>query len=308
MKYLKLLSIVLLTSMVCLTNTYGRAKPRKIPYKKTKKVEFDLCYDFTATDKTSKVKFITAIPKTLRHKQRIYNIEYSPEPTRFFSANGNDYVEFIFNNPEKQFQIKINIKAKLFRYDLATARKNFKEIPAKDPNLGEFLKSEKYIEKDDPRIQKIAKSIKGRTNANLIKEIQDYIVRNMEYVNDGKSMGALYALENKKGQCIEYADLFVAICRAKGLPARIAIGYTTNISLNPKHAWAEVYLQKYGWIPFDPTWADIKYKSAKQFHYMKSSYLYVSNIRTDKTLHNGYNCMVWGWGGNVDMKEAIILK
>ncbi len=191
---------------------------------------------------------------------------------------------------------------------MSTARKKVKEIPEKDPNLSDFLKHEKKIEKDDPRIQQIAKSIKGKTKASLIKNIHDYVVNNLDYHNDGKSMGALYAVQNKKGQCSEYADLFVAICRAKRLPARVIVGYTTSAALNPKHAWAEVYFKKYGWVPFDPTWADVKYKSAKQFHYMKSAYIYLNHIRNDEIIHNNSSCVYWRWGGKVKMKESIIFN
>ena len=198
----------------------------------------------------------------------------------------------------------------MFRYDLATARKKIKKSPPKDPNLSDFLKHEKYIEKDDPKIQQIAKNIKGSSQANLIKNIQDYVVNNMDYYIDDNSMGALYAVENKSGQCTEYADLFVAICRAKGLPARVVVGYvdTTEAPLNPRHAWAEVYLQRYGWVPFDPTWADVQYKSAKQFHYMHSAYLYLSHIRDDEVMSGFGDTIVWSRGGKIEMKDSMVFK
>ena len=313
MKYRNLLLLVLLTTLLCLPSTYGqdkarRGKPRKTPYKRTNKVDLDLCYDLTMSEGVTKVRFVTLLPKTLKYRQRIYGIKYSPEPTGFFSENGNLYAEYIFESPEKQIQIKINIKAKLFRYDLATARKKIPNSPPKDPNSTNFLKHETNIEKDDPRIQQIAKNIKGSSQANLIKNIQDYVVNNMDYHYDGRSKGALYAVENKSGQCAEYADLFVAICRAKGLPARVIVGYTTEASLTPKHAWAEVYLQRYGWVPFDPTWADVQYKSAREFHYMHSAYLYLTHIRNDEILHNYNIWLLWRWGGNVEIKDSIVFK
>jgi hypothetical protein len=63
---------------------------------------------------------------------------------------------------------------------------------------------------------------------------------------------------------MEFTDVFVAIARAAGIPARQAIGYayTTNTKLRPLslvtdvlHAWPEYYDSTLGiWVPIDPTW------------------------------------------------------
>jgi hypothetical protein len=316
MKYPKLLPLGLLLSLLCLANINARTrpghnraqqrKPQKPNYTKTNKVKLDLCYDFSVPGKTSKIKFIVALPKTMPYRQRIYDITYSPEPSRIFSKNENDYAEFLFVNPKKQLKVEISVKARLFRYDLSIARKKHKENPPKDPNLSNFLKQEAYLEKDAPEVQQIAKTIKGQTQAAVIKNIHNYVINNMEYGGyNPKSLGALKAAQQKKGDCSEYADLFVALCRAKELPARVVSGYTTESTLTPKHAWAEVYFQRYGWVPFDPTWADIKYKSARQFHYLKSVYIYLTHIRSDEV---GYYYRYSYWGDKIEVKDSITFK
>jgi hypothetical protein len=65
---------------------------------------------------------------------------------------------------------------------------------------------------------------------------------------------------------MEFTDLFIAIARAAGIPARQAVGYayTTNSRLRPLslisdvlHAWPEYYdFDKKVWIAVDPTWAN----------------------------------------------------
>ena len=86
-----------------------------------------------------------------------------------------------------------------------------------------------------------------------------------------------------EGQCDHYSILFVALCRAAGIPARGVTGMvgwgpwikekdlvlrnTIHTMLTPNglaaarlygpiggHIWAEFYLPEYGWIPVDPTW------------------------------------------------------
>ena len=318
MKYRNLFLMVLLISLVFLASVNSQAKPRrtrplqrkpkKAPYSSTSKVDLDLCYDFSVSEKTSKIELLVVLPKTIPYRQRIHSIKYSIEPSRVFSENGNDYAEFVFLNPEKRFKLEVNIKARLFRYDLSIARKKHKANSPKDPNLNDFLKQEQYIEKDHRQIQQIAKGIKGRTQAVLVKNIHDYVINNMEYYNDRKSSGAAYAAKEKKGECIEYADLFVAICRAKNLPARVIQGYTIESRLTPRHAWAEVYLRRYGWVPFDPTWGDISYKSAKQFHYLKSVYLYLTPIRNDEVINNRYYYSYKYWGGAVRLNNSLNFK
>ncbi len=67
----------------------------------------------------------------------------------------------------------------------------------------------------------------------------------------------------RAGFCEHYAGAFVFLMRAAGVPARVVTGYQGG-ELNPidgyltvrqsdAHAWAEVWLQKLGWVRIDPT-------------------------------------------------------
>ena len=71
-------------------------------------------------------------------------------------------------------------------------------------------------------------------------------------------------LHDRRGYCEQFAGTFAAMARSIGLPARVAVGFTPGISTpgNPDryqvkgehaHAWPEVYLGEYGWVPFEPT-------------------------------------------------------
>jgi transglutaminase-like putative cysteine protease len=63
------------------------------------------------------------------------------------------------------------------------------------------------------------------------------------------------ALEQGSGVCQDHAHVFVAGCRAAGIPARYVSGYyyTTQTPHAASHAWADAYLTGHGWISIDIT-------------------------------------------------------
>ena len=80
-----------------------------------------------------------------------------------------------------------------------------------------------------------------------------------------------FLLENHKGYCTHYATSGVLLARMAEIPARYATGYvivgddfndeniksdgsyTITLKDNRRHAWVEVYLNGYGWVPFEFT-------------------------------------------------------
>ena len=62
---------------------------------------------------------------------------------------------------------------------------------------------------------------------------------------------ALAVLRTRKGDCNEHTQLYVALARAIGIPARIATGLAYVNGKFYYHAWPEVYLSD--WVAVDPT-------------------------------------------------------
>lgn len=100
------------------------------------------------------------------------------------------------------------------------------------------------------------------------KRLQDFF-RTGEFTYDlavppGHSADALeqFLFQTRRGYCEQFAGAYAAMARAVGLPARIGVGFTTG-ELGPDgaytvrgyhgHAWPEVHLAGYGWLPFEPT-------------------------------------------------------
>lgn len=81
-----------------------------------------------------------------------------------------------------------------------------------------------------------------------------------------------FLLENHKGYCTHYASAGVILARMAGIPARYATGYVIvgddfdeayqhpalhtyqiDVKDNRSHAWVEVYISGYGWVPYEFT-------------------------------------------------------
>ena len=66
----------------------------------------------------------------------------------------------------------------------------------------------------------------------------------------GSRQGVLQAIASGQGHCWDLADVYVACCRTRGLPARQVAGWLLGAS---GHVWTEVHLPGEGWVTVDPT-------------------------------------------------------
>ncbi|RKX19832.1 MAG: transglutaminase [Candidatus Zixiibacteriota bacterium] len=113
-------------------------------------------------------------------------------------------------------------------------------------------------------IQKAVKEAVGdETNPYwMMRKIFRYIIDHMYYELVGGWNIAPTVLERGNGSCSEYSFVFIAMCRAAGLPARYAGSIAQRGDLASEdevfHRWCEVYLPKIGWLPVDPSGGDQK--------------------------------------------------
>ena len=78
------------------------------------------------------------------------------------------------------------------------------------------------------------------------KRCFDYIDEHFEFKNMGTGWLTIDQLvANGGGDCGNLSSLYITLLRCKKVPARLV--------MMPGHAWAEFYLENYGWIPVDPT-------------------------------------------------------
>jgi protein-glutamine gamma-glutamyltransferase len=76
---------------------------------------------------------------------------------------------------------------------------------------------------------------------------------------------AAFLLHTHTGYCQHFAGAMALLLRFNGVPARVAVGFTTGkavgndtyeVSTNDAHAWVEAFFPGIGWLPFEPTPGD----------------------------------------------------
>lgn len=72
----------------------------------------------------------------------------------------------------------------------------------------------------------------------------------------------VHFLQTKVGYCQQFAATMTLLARARGIPARVVVGFLPGSSPNGRdrivrasdaHAWPELYFEGVGWVRFEPT-------------------------------------------------------
>jgi transglutaminase-like putative cysteine protease len=118
----------------------------------------------------------------------------------------------------------------------------------------------------DGEVRKLAKKIVAGKKGVLekAKAIYDWTCESMYRDPDtrGCGKGDVCALLHKPGgKCTDISSVYIALCRAAGVPAREVFGIRlgkkpTQDITTWQHCWAEVFLPGTGWVPVDP--ADVR--------------------------------------------------
>ncbi|WP_254513463.1 transglutaminase-like domain-containing protein [Anatilimnocola floriformis] len=223
------------------------------------------------------------LPKTEARRQKVLAIEYSTEPQVVFEKDGQRYAQFRFDGVPAKLTVTFDVE--IYRYDLATVRSKPQVGKESTESLAPWLLHERYLEKDAPFVQNIAKQLRGDDRVAVARACFDHVVKNMQrkpYIE--KEVGGLRSLYEKKGDCTEFSDAFITLCRAKGIPARNCTGYLLGPTKDtPKHDWAEVYFEEYGWVPFDPIYA--QFDTPTSFNDLRPIYLAVERQRRNAVLN-----------------------
>lgn len=136
--------------------------------------------------------------------------------------------------------------------------KNYLDYPAKRlPRLKEFVETHPCAD-----LEEICSTVR-----NLLSENASYNPQVGRFPED-EDFAEYFLFEQKEGYCVHFATAAVLLMRMYKVPARYVtgfavppsdfewedgIGWLANVKDGRAHAWAEIYVDNYGWIPFETT-------------------------------------------------------
>ncbi len=125
-------------------------------------------------------------------------------------------------------------------------------LPVAGAEFAPFLNPTARINSKDPRIVALAKQIAGSdTDGRAVaRKIGEWTYRNLKWKK--VESDTVETLASREADCLEHSELYVALARSLGLPARVVTGAALSGGAFGAHAWVEIYLGK--WVEVDPTW------------------------------------------------------
>ena len=122
--------------------------------------------------------------------------------------------------------------------------------------LGREMQPAPLIESANPQIHALALRIRGadRDARSVARRINAWVYDSLEKKISLGVPDALQVLKTRSGDCNEHTQLYVALARAAGIPARVAAGLAYVNGKFYYHAWPEVYLGR--WVAVDPTFGE----------------------------------------------------
>lgn len=221
-------------------------------------------------------KYKVLVPRDLESgpvKQKVHFTNISPTPSNSSrDSDGNLFFEFSFPSNQNG-EIVIEGYAVLSQDNNIDYKNSGKLSQIPEEIVKANTSAAKYWESDDKEIQKVANELRSQVAGEdknvyeLINNTYKFVVDRIDYsevkrFGINERQGALATLQGGAAVCMEYSDLFIALMRAQGVPARGAFGYgysalDSETTGTTSHQWAEVYIPTLGgWISVDTTWGE----------------------------------------------------
>lgn len=213
---------------------------------------------------------------TYRQEVSRLDINCTPTPTHrreFVDERGNEVIEFVWEKPTVVIETAIALSASNdVRLDSLRTAAPFP--PASMPaDVRYYLGATEQVDFHHAGINHQAKALttSAQNQFDAVQRILTWVVDHLRFVVKPPRYDAVYAFENRRGNCQNYSHLSAALMRAVGIPVRIVNGVTldrpydisgdggilTMKMAQSRHSWIEVYFPDLGWVPFDPQGSEL---------------------------------------------------
>lgn len=240
----------------------------------TQNYQLKLTYHLTNPQISRVYMDVAFPPDTLYQKTYVHKID--PEPNLVYMDSDGNYIGRYFLSPKETKTVQYISSMTLF----PQPRQEMKDVVNT-----QYIDQKHYLLSEN----NLWRSIDSADTQNLkdVKSIYQFVLNTLDYdfgrvSTSTTRLGSVRTLQNPtQAVCTEYSDLFIALAREKGIPARELQGYGISseneirpISLDGDilHSWVEFYdTNSKLWIPIDPTWEDtshIDYFNSLDFNHI----------------------------------------
>ncbi len=189
-------------------------------------------------------------------------------------------------------------------------------VPASIRRL--YLRNGRKYDIHSPVIQAAVRKAVGRQKNPywMARRLYRYVHRHMHYELAGGWNTAPRVLSRGSGSCSEYSFVFIALCRAAGIPARYVgsvVVRRDDASFDDVfHRWVEIYLPGFGWLPVDPSRGDKKTEAGRgdAFSHVTADFIITTRSQgPSKYLGWSYNAAArWSCRGRCRVEEENIAE
>lgn len=208
-----------------------------------------------------RLKLLLPVMQEDKPYQSVQIMNMSPRPCSEIKDRwGNRIAEYSITLPPGDHKdIVIDYRVRLCNY---VTDIDWEKIPLRceyPEEVRPFLLPEGHIESDNPLMKNLSSGItEGEPHSYFqALKIYDHIMDECTFELEREPQSALSALKSRVVQCCDSTLLFIALCRARGIPARyiggLYLGLEEGDEYDCTHCWAQVYMPAYGWIDADPT-------------------------------------------------------
>jgi len=233
---------------------------------KERSVRFVYILENLGPGEVTKAEVFLAVPEDLVSQKLLQPVAYEPQPDRFdVDESGQKVAVYEYHDlgPGSATQVgyTANVMIGVRRFCIFPHKVGgLKDIPASIRK--QFTVDASRYRLEQPLIRDTARQIVGdeKNPYWIARKIYKWVQDHVEYERVGGWDIAETLIKRGSGSCSEYAFLYVALCRAAGLPARyegsvVVRGDDASVD-DVFHRWCEVYLPGYGWVTVDPSGGD----------------------------------------------------
>lgn len=200
------------------------------------------------------VEFVTRIPRSIPGRLTVTAAHFDPEPSGIYAAGDGLYAIYHWQGAVRDAKIRQRFELEVVnRSGLRNARREELELEEED-DAETWLSPEEHVESDDEAIVALASRLTRRDAGLTLAAISEDVVARLRPAGRKGNRGAVRLLGDEVDATrLGYCDLFVALARANGIPARVVEGFATEAG-SFQHDWVEVKMPRSGWRIIDP-WA-----------------------------------------------------